>query len=198
MQWWRGGLGASVASFCSHIFAKMRTWRLKETSTGWVYRASEKSGVKLSTNRSKISTHKHTPETTKTSAAWQKCSVTPSDSRGFPLYLTCPAFKTLHPSTALLTSVLQTPKPLKLTGNQDDPQAADIHIEIEPLIQTLSFDFHLSPSDLLHVMINDVKTCAVSPGLRSLHSLCVLLVKALPLWGWRKAFSLQDFVNCWK
>jgi len=44
----------------TRFFAKMRTWRLKKISAGWVYRVSEKSGVKLSTNR-KISTHKRTP-----------------------------------------------------------------------------------------------------------------------------------------
>jgi len=69
--------------------------------------------------------------------------------------------------------VLQTPQAPQLTGNQDDPQAVNIHIEIEPLIQTLSFDFHLSPSDLLHVMMNDVKNmCSVSVAEVFAFSVC--------------------------
>lgn len=155
--------GAGSVSY--KLFCKMRIYRVK-TSAGWIYMASERSGIHLITSRRNISTHKRKPDF----------------SYWFQMF---PPFKTFHPSTALLTSVLQILE-RELTGNHGDPQAVNVHIKTEPLIK--------APTSTCA----DVKTCTLLMKLRSLHSLCVLLVKALPLWGWRKAFSLQDFVNCWK
>lgn len=157
MQQWRGGLVAAVRSFWSLESAKIRT-RLA------VRGASEKSGVKK---------WDLNPQTHQCNTA--KCTsflLIPDVS---PCVIKYPAFKTLHPPTALLTSVLQTLKPLnsqRTTPILGPPPSATR--------SSLWFGCQLWETD--------VKLCTVLPRPGSLRSLCVLL-KALPLWGWRKAFS---------
>lgn len=52
--------GSSSCKLLFTCFCKNEDLEAEKNSAGWVYRASEKSGFELSTDRSKISTHKRT------------------------------------------------------------------------------------------------------------------------------------------
>lgn len=140
MQQWRGGLGALATNFCSHVCAK-------KTSAGWVYRASEKSGIKLSMNRflpTNIRNHSN------------KCKI--QGCLWFQMF--APVFnmpnQNLSPTYCLVNLSASDPQAPDSQGNHTDSQAAHVYIKIRPLIPTLNFNISLS--HLLHIRTNSMRS----------------------------------------
>lgn len=99
------------------VYVNLQKWRLGgwKTSVGRWYRASEKSGVKLSTNRSKILIHKRTRNEQVQHGKMHNVT-SPYDSRFFPPYKKYPAFKTPSPTYCLVNLSASTLEPLNSQG----------------------------------------------------------------------------------